>query len=63
MFSEANPGQAFTQSLGFQVMAGGALVASADNESELEGAYRAVYALWHRREETGSGSAWRCNVL
>ena len=43
--SEDNPGKPFLKSLHFQFQ-DGMLMPSGSNDSELNGAYRAIFALW-----------------
>ncbi|CAH1790265.1 unnamed protein product [Owenia fusiformis] len=46
LYSEPNTAQVFLQSLGMQQMDGATVVAGSDNTNEIQGAYRAVFALW-----------------
>lgn len=59
-----SPCHAFVTSLGFHVHEGDIVTALGSRQAELEGAYRAVYAIWWNDDEPEMAEhAGRCNIL
>ena len=64
LFHESTGTKAFAKKLGFDVAEDGSLKHAGNNDHELEGAYRAVYALWWTDEEAEEfdSKGW-CTIL
>lgn len=58
-----NAAQDFITTLGFQVDHTAKVITTLDNHAEIEGAYRAVYALLWVEPKPPHGSSFKCNIL